>query len=405
MPRLPSYRLHRPSGRAVVTINGKDHYLGPHDSKESKALYKKLIAEYLAGGRSTSYGVDSVRTTVAMLVSDYKEWARGYHPKSEYNQICYALRHISDYLHLPVASFGPRTLKALQAKLVETIGEHGRPLSRKYINATCDRIRRMFKWGCGNEIVDVTVYQALMTVDRLRLGRTKAPDHPPVEPVADSIVEATLPHCTKVIGDMIKLQRLTGMRPAEVCSLTPAMIDRTNPEVWVAKIVEHKNAWRGKTRQVCIGPNGQKLLLPYLLRSSNTECFSPAESMQQMRDRRNSERVTPDGHGNSVGTNRSCKPQRVPGTHYTTNNYRRAIWRACEKAFLPVDATDEQVEQWKKEFRWSPNQLRHSVATEIRKEFGLEAAQASLGHARVDATQIYALANLERAMDVARKRG
>lgn len=26
--RVPSYRLHRPSGRAVVTLGGRDHYLG-----------------------------------------------------------------------------------------------------------------------------------------------------------------------------------------------------------------------------------------------------------------------------------------------------------------------------------------------------------------------------------------
>jgi hypothetical protein len=28
--RVPSYRLHKPTGLAVVTIHGKDHYLGKH---------------------------------------------------------------------------------------------------------------------------------------------------------------------------------------------------------------------------------------------------------------------------------------------------------------------------------------------------------------------------------------
>ncbi len=31
----PKYPLHKRSGRAVVTIHGKDHYLGPHGSGES----------------------------------------------------------------------------------------------------------------------------------------------------------------------------------------------------------------------------------------------------------------------------------------------------------------------------------------------------------------------------------
>ena len=33
---LPSYRLHKPTGQAVVTLNGKDHYLGRHGTRESK---------------------------------------------------------------------------------------------------------------------------------------------------------------------------------------------------------------------------------------------------------------------------------------------------------------------------------------------------------------------------------
>ena len=52
MPRLthklPSYRLHKPSGQAVVTINGRDIYLGRHDTSESRAEYDRTTAEYLA---------------------------------------------------------------------------------------------------------------------------------------------------------------------------------------------------------------------------------------------------------------------------------------------------------------------------------------------------------------------
>src|SRR5262245_2141892 len=46
--RIPNYRLHKPSGQAVVTLNNKDHYLGQYNSPESRAEYDRLIAEYLA---------------------------------------------------------------------------------------------------------------------------------------------------------------------------------------------------------------------------------------------------------------------------------------------------------------------------------------------------------------------
>lgn len=49
--RPPKYRQHKPSGQAVVTLCGHDHYLGKWQSTESKAEYDRLIAEWLANGR------------------------------------------------------------------------------------------------------------------------------------------------------------------------------------------------------------------------------------------------------------------------------------------------------------------------------------------------------------------
>jgi len=39
-PRIPQYRLHAPSGLAVVRLSGRDVYLGPHQSPESHAKYR-----------------------------------------------------------------------------------------------------------------------------------------------------------------------------------------------------------------------------------------------------------------------------------------------------------------------------------------------------------------------------
>ncbi len=49
--QLPSYRLHKATGQAVVTLNGKVHYLGLHGSQENRAAYDRLIAQWLAGDR------------------------------------------------------------------------------------------------------------------------------------------------------------------------------------------------------------------------------------------------------------------------------------------------------------------------------------------------------------------
>jgi hypothetical protein len=50
MPRrnsaqIPSYRLHKPTGLAVVRLNGHDVYLGEHGTPQSRAAYNRVIAE------------------------------------------------------------------------------------------------------------------------------------------------------------------------------------------------------------------------------------------------------------------------------------------------------------------------------------------------------------------------
>ena len=48
--KLPKYRKHRSSGQAVVTIGGRDQYLGPFGTKASRAEYDRLVGEWQANG-------------------------------------------------------------------------------------------------------------------------------------------------------------------------------------------------------------------------------------------------------------------------------------------------------------------------------------------------------------------
>ena len=51
-PRTPSYRLHKPTGQAVVTLSGRDFYLGKFGSSESRGEYDRLVTEWLTNGRT-----------------------------------------------------------------------------------------------------------------------------------------------------------------------------------------------------------------------------------------------------------------------------------------------------------------------------------------------------------------
>ena len=110
--------------------------------------------------------------------------------------------------------------------------------------------------------------------------------------------------------------------------------------------------------------------------------------------------------GNRPGSNRRPQPKRKPQDRYTVDSYRRAIQRACDKAFPPPEGLSEaELKQWRKDHRWHPHQLRHNAGTKIRKELGLEAAQVWLGHSKADVTQIYAERNLDLARQIAARFG
>src|SRR3954447_21206469 len=49
--KVPSSRLHKPSGQAVVRLDGADHYLGKHGTEASQEAYRRLIAEWLTSPR------------------------------------------------------------------------------------------------------------------------------------------------------------------------------------------------------------------------------------------------------------------------------------------------------------------------------------------------------------------
>lgn len=396
MPRLvnakPKYRKHRASGQAVVTIAGKDHYLGPHGSKASKREYDRLIAEWEAGNRSPLAPASPESITVVELCAVYWRFAQRWYvkdgrPTEEQDGIRAAIRPLKAlYGHTAAVEFGPKSLRAVRQRMVES-GQ-----CRSYVNQNIGRIKRMFKWGVAEELIPPHVLQALQAVTGLARGRTEARESEGVKPVDEATVNATLEHMSRTAADMVRVQRLTGMRPGEVCDLRPCDIDRT-AGVWTYRPSSHKMQHKGRDRVVYIGPKAQLILLPYLMRSEPHQyCFRPH--------------------------------RRPKFKKYAVAGYRTAIWNACERAFpppaplakLPGETDQERIKrltenqrkalnEWNNSVHWSPNQLRHSAATEIRAKFGLEAAQVTLGHADAGVTQIYAERDADLARQVAREVG
>lgn len=414
---IPSYRFHKARGCAVVTIDGKDHYLGSFESRESRDKYDRLIAEWLERGRcspgpilGTVQGVSGPGVTINQLILSYWHHSQEFYcsSPSELVKIKLAVRPLRRlYGMTPAVQFGPLALRAVREKMLElqrrTIAPREKEgksevrvveyrLSRRTINQRIGLLKRMFKWASGVELVPVTVYQALSTVESLEKGRTAAPDHKKVRPVDQVLIEATLPRVNRHIQGMINFQRLTGARPGEVCRIRESEIDMTGMingiPVWLYRPSQHKNEHRDHDRVIYIGPKAQEVLKAFFTESPEEYLFSPHRATQEryaeLRSRRRC-KLYP-----SSDSRRKRKPKRKPGRRYTVWTYRQAVQRACKKAGISP---------------WNPHQLRHTAATYLRKEYGVETARIILGHRHLSATEIYAEPSQRQAMEVMAKLG
>lgn len=377
-PATPSYRHHKPSGQAVVTLNGKDFYLGPYDTDVSRRAYDRLIAEWLANGRKLPR-LEGTEIKVVELIDRYLTFAATYYRKNgvettEVSSIKQALRPVNKlYADVDVSAFGPAALKAVQVAMI------GLGWSRRHINQQVSRVRRMVLWGVENELVNPSVFGALKAVSGLKRGRTEARDTNPIGPVPESVVEATIEKMNnRHVVAMVRLQLLTGMRPGEVLIMRTMDIDTTG-ELWEYRPYTHKMEHKGKERVIMLGQKSQEIIRPFLRPVLSEYLFQPTEALEEHRQWRQDHRKAKRCY-----YRRKPRPRRHVRECYQEESYRDIISRYAERAGVP---------------HWHPNQLRHTWATKIRKLYGLEAARVGLGHTSAETTLIYA----ERDLGLARK--
>jgi integrase len=421
LPKIPSYRLHKPSGKAIVVIRNRMYYLGKFGSAESKDEYSRIIAEWAAQSGDLAPPRPRDRPgevlTITELASAYWEYVIGYYVKdgevtSEAECIRQALKPVRRiYGHTLAKDFGPLALKTVRRAMI------AQGWARNHVNRQTNRVKRMFSWATSEELLPVTIYQALRTVEGLRRGRTTAKEKPPISAVSDAIVEKTIKHLRPTIAAMVRIQRLTGMRPQEVVGMRQPEIDTSDPKCWVYIPGRHKTEHHDRERVIFLGPRAQKVLKPFI-RNGDGFIFSPKRSEAERNAEKRSQRRTPRWRSQmeQQARKRTQQPKRAPRDRYDVPAYRRAIKRACDAAFphptldgVPIDELSEEqkaeLTAWRRSRRWHPNRLRHSFATLTRQRFGVEAAQACLGHAEIDTTQIYAARNLKAARRVALKIG
>jgi integrase len=372
--RTPSLRLHKPSGLAVVTLGGRDVYVGRYGTPESRAEYDRVVAEWLLNGRGLPAPVSGAGAdlTVNEFLVAYLNHVDSYYvkngrPTKESEDIRYAVRPLRQlYGHTLARDFGPLALKTVRKALIAS------GLCRNEVNKRVGKIKRAFRWAVSEEMIPPSVDHGLQTVPGLRRGRADVRESEPVKPVPDAQVDAIRPHVSRQVWAMVQLQRLTGMRPGEVVAMRTIDLD-TSGRVWLYAPGSHKTEHHGKRRTIYLGPQARAVLREWLRPDLAAPLFQPRDAMAERRAERRRGRKTPVQP--SQRNRAKSRPKKQPGTTYSVQSYGRSIDYGCDKANVP---------------RWHPNQLRHNAATRLRKEFGLDVARAVLGHASPAVTEVYA---------------
>lgn len=251
----------------------------------------------------------------------------------------------------PIAAVTTPAIAAWRDSLAKT------GLSRQYVNDQLHIVQACWQWAAEKGVAPQEQASAISNISPIAAHRSAAKEPRRVAPIAEAIAGETARRLDKhgAAGDLIRILWLTGMRPSEAIDMTPEDLSLER-EVWAYTPKSHKTEHTGAIRVVMLGPMAQKIIRPRLPETLTEHIFKQA----------------------------SGKP-------FTVQLLRRAIHRVCaQPPELPA---------------WNPNQLRHAKATALRKQYGLEAAQAILGHTHASTTERYADKNMELAEKIAKETG
>lgn len=341
---VPQYRQHRATGQACCYVNRKRVYLGVYDSPESKRRYSELIARLEAEpvGQVVSSPVPTSHPPVYLTQLLLKYATEELPRYSRDEQHCQ-----KGVIRIVRQLFGETFANDFGPLRLRTVRdamlESGWSIG--FVNRQIKRLRLMLKWGVSFELVSPAVVEGLRTVSSLSDPEAGSRARRAIPPADIEAVRAVLEGLRR---DLYDLMLLTGCRSGELVNLQVGDIDRSG-DVWRADLSKHKTAHKGKGRTLFFNASAQLILKRYLSAKPDAKLFN----------------IRRDYFG-------------------------KVVKAACIKAGVKP---------------FTPHWLRHTVATRLADEMGVEAAQRLLGHAGRAMTEHYTRAAEKVAIEASRRLG
>ena len=382
-PPKPSKHKSGKNEYAVVYVDGKKNNLGRWGTPEAKEAYARFEVEWWENSRRPVAERISPKMpgrnkiAVKEVALKFLQYAEATKTVSNFTDYRIAIMDflVEHYGSVPADDFNAGCLHLTREAIIQS-----RRFCRMGVNDYTRRIVTLFKWGVSVGLVAPITAWGLGTVKPLEPGYPGTVDHPEREYVQDLVIIATLPSLPPVLQAMIKLQRLTAMRPSEVFKMRVGDVDRISiPGIWLYRLASHKTQKKtNKKRVIPLNETEQKLIAPYLEGKKATDAvFSPRTAMLERKpNKKVSHRV---------------------GGFYNKDSYRTAVLRAIEKRNQQL-AVDQQIP------KWTPYELRHSAASAIDVELKGDAAQLMCGHTSPTTTAIYLHREVEKLTKLAVER-
>ena len=357
----------------------------PKNSREARRQYREIIADWERRGyrpppREGQEKELAEVTTKEMLAIVFErvirpDWRNRHgEPNSSALNASYVIGHVAPLDDLPAGSVRKDDLRPIRDAMRDQL-----ELCRSTINNRLQMIGRIWNEAASEGVITAAdAAEVKLAADSLKIKkrdlRVKAEREVKAVPVED--FEATLPHVSRRIADILRLERHTRGRTGEIRTLKrgeieTAMIDG-KPVMFSRRdhtdADGYKTSDRGHVRTIYFNAEAQAILEPYLDRPDDAYLFSPAEQVAEDNAARRAARKTPLNQGNRKGynarTRSKAKPKKQPGHCYERAVIGRAVADACKKHGIP---------------RWSPHQLRHLKAGELVEQHGKHVVLQSLG--------------------------
>lgn len=368
----PTITHHKHSGQARVRVGGRDVYLGPWESEESRTRYTALLAEMTAAPEKPDKNIhENIRAPllVCEILARWVIHARSYYSERgrEREQFRLALRPLERKFGMtPAREFDADRLEELQTAMLdgswmdEADRKHPRApktggWSRAVVNARIKRVRTVWRWAERKKLVAPGSWAALVAVPPVLANRPGARDSQRAKTTDMGEVKAVCRHLAPVVRALLLVQFWTGMRSGEVREMRASDVQEGT-----YKPRRHKTDYRGHPRSVELGTRAMAVLRPWL-----------AAALE-------------------AGPDAAVFPSPKTGDCWTRDGYAHAIRRAALAAGLP---------------HFHAYLCRGATRMRVSKALGDEAARSVLGHRHLSTTLGYGTRDEELAKEAARRLG